>query len=55
MISHSEVKKALKSQNAIKVIPNDAKRVIVVLPKNIIGKNLEYTDWNGKKCKLFVF
>ena len=51
MISHSEVKKALKSQNAIKVIPNDAKRVIVVLPKNIIGKNLEYTDWNGKKCQ----
>ena len=51
MISNEDVKQALKSQKAIKVIPTDAKRVVIVLPKGIVGKNVEYVDWNGKKCK----
>ncbi len=51
MIRHEDVKKALKSDFAEKVTPTKAKRVLVVLPKGIVGEEVEYKDWNGNDAK----
>ena len=51
MIRHEDVKKALKSDFAEKVTPTKAKRVLIVLPKGIIGEEVEYKDWNGNDAK----
>ena len=49
MLTHEELKIALKSSWIEQVIPTDAKRVIITLPCNIIGDNVTYTDWRGIK------
>ena len=48
MISHEDIKLALKSDFAEKVLPTKAKRVVIVLPQGVIGEQVEYKDWNGQ-------
>jgi hypothetical protein len=49
MISHEEIKQALKSDWVEHVIPTNAKRVIITLPNKLIGKNVKYINWTGKE------
>ncbi|MBR5598445.1 MAG: hypothetical protein IKW39_00225, partial [Alphaproteobacteria bacterium] len=49
MLTHEELKKALKSDWIEKVIPTNAKRIIIPIPNNIIGNDVTYIDWDGTK------
>lgn len=51
MITHENLKTALKSDWVEQVVPTSAKRVIIPLPCNLIGDDVIYTDWRGQKCK----
>lgn len=50
MLSHEELKLAIKSDFTEKVIPTNAKRVIVTIPQNVIGDDVTYIDWRGIRC-----
>ena len=43
MLTHEELKKALKSDFAKQAIPTDAKRIIITLPLNLLGDGVLYT------------
>lgn len=51
MLKNKDLKVALNSDCTEQVIPTDIKRVIIPLPFGIIGDDVTYIDWNGKKCK----
>ena len=55
MISHDEVKKALKSDWVEHVIPTNAKRVIIPIPDFLNAPLVKYTNWNGKEAQGYGF
>ena len=50
MIKNEDIQHGLSQDYAHKVIPTDVKRVIIPLPKGIIGQDVEYTSWDGSSA-----
>ena len=51
MITVDKFEHSMKQDFTDDFLSTDLKRVIIVMPKGVTGKDVEYTEWNGSKAK----